>query len=291
MKANTSEKLKKLLKTKESLNNFKILRAILICLNLFCTQSISAFDTKAHVSGDELLDPDYLENFEREHTEKGSIIENKFDSKFRDNLAKKQEQEEAIKEENSIPQGDIDDGKETGGLLKSSILLFGVTFAGITIAKSCLKKASSATFLASATAYITAEIALFGEFYHDGKKALQSYQANKYDKRQFASLEEASRRADRAAKVALAKTIIQSVAATGFAVASILAITEAAVDFPKFTGDCFSTGIFPETQIQFLVQSLFNALIPNAKAKAEFGTIGPLLAGIVERPWWRSGNS
>ena len=281
--------------TLEILNSFKILRTIFLCLNLFCVEFVSGSSPELDTTADK-LDPNYLENFEREQREKAlRDPDHKFDSNFEENLKQKGELEESIKgeydsiylenerrkeEEKSVPQGEINKGEETGGVLKSSILLFGVTFAGVLIAKSCLKKASSVTFLAAATLYITAEIALFTKFYQDGNKALKNYQQNKYDKRQVGSLEEASKRAKRAADAALAKSIIQSAAAAGFIAASVIAIIEAALDFPKFTGDCFSTGIFPETQIQFLAQSLLNTLIPNTNAKVKFGDIGPLLAGM-----------
>ena len=281
--------------TLEILNSFKILRAIFLCLNLFCVEFVSGSSPELDTTADK-LDPNYLENFEREQREKAlRDPEHKFDSNFQENLKQKEELEANIKgeydsiylenekrkeEQKDVPQGEISKGEETGGLLKSSILLFGVTFAGILIAKSCLKKASSVTFLAAATLYITAEITLFTKFYQDGNKELKAYQENKYDKRQVGSLEEASKRANSAAKAALAKSIIQAAAAAGFIAASVIAIIEAALDFPKFTGDCFSTGVFPETKIQLLAQSLLKALIPNTNAKVEFGTIGPMLAGI-----------
>ncbi len=250
----------------------KILNIIFLCLNLFCIELVSGAPSNAELIQENQLDPNYEENLKKQE-EQEEAIKGEFDEIYLENERRK-------KEAKAVPQGQIDDGKETGGLLKSSILLFGVTFAGITIAKSCLKKASSVTFLAAATLYITAEIALFTEFYQDGNKALKNYQQNKYDKRQVGSLEEASKRSKRASDAALAKSIIQATAAIGFGVAAVLAILEAAIDFPKFTGDCFSTGVFPETKIQFLAQSLLNALIPDAKAKVKFGTIGPLLAGV-----------
>ncbi len=235
-----------------TLGKLRFFRVIFLCLNLFYVEAV--------------LSPLAAE-------ENSTSDAGKFHEVHLENL-------ERQREVDSVPQGDVSDGKETGGLLKSSIVLFAVTFAGITIAKSCLKKASSVTFLAAAITYITAEIAFFTEFYQDGKKGLRNYQENKYDKRQVGALDEASKRAKKAADIALAKSIIQATAAAGFLVASVLAITEAAIDFPKFTGDCFSTGIFPETPARRLVQSWLNFLIPDAKAGVKIGTIGPMLAGI-----------
>ncbi len=136
-------------------------------------------------------------------------------------------------------EANIQDGLETGGFVKSSILLFAVVFAGITIAKSCLRRASSAVFLVTAFIYVASEIALFSGFYHDGAESLNSYEAQDYDE-QVESLREASDQADKASKVAIAKAVVQALVVLGFVVAAVIAIIESVFDWPKFTGDCFA---------------------------------------------------
>ena len=161
--------------------------------------------------------------------------------------------------------------EETGGFLKSSIILFAVAFAGIVIAKGCLKKVSSVIFLASALLYIVTEIALFIGFYADANTDVSSYKAQKYNK-QIDALNEASQLSSSAGDVAIAKSVAQALVALGFIVAAAMAIIETLLDWPKFTGDCFSTwNDLPKQELYASVKPFLtklNNFIPIAQVSA-----------------------
>ena len=169
----------------------------------------------------------------------------------------------------------LKDGEETGGFVKSSVLLFAVAFAGITVAKKCLRRASSVVFLVSAFLYIASEVALFTRFYHDGKKSLDQFAATEYDE-QVGALKEASKQASKASKIALAKSIIQAVVVVGFLAASIISIIETVFDWPKFTGDCFAS-VHQKTPFLF---TWLDAFIPTAYGAGKGGFAGAMLGAL-----------
>ena len=171
-------------------------------------------------------------------------------------------------------------GEDTGGILKTSILLFGITFAGVAIAKKCLKRASSGIFLASAFSYIMAEITLFSGFYTEGKESIKTHKVEGKNDRQVSSIREASKRSKKASQAALAKSIIQGVAGGGFLAASSMSIIETALDWPTYTGSCFAHNDLPSSLPDDPFSRALELLFPRVHAFSKGGELVGMLAAM-----------